>query len=119
LLPFSGGAAIQAEGIHRTLAAKLAGDLMEQIVATPHDEIVTAWNGYTETAGQIQDVTGVVFTDRMYARFSREVVCDEVYVQQQLMQQNWIPPAPNYIRATVQVFDRDRPVVTLNRLMSR
>ena len=28
LLPFTSGAAVQAEGVHRTLAAKLAADLM-------------------------------------------------------------------------------------------
>jgi type II secretory pathway pseudopilin PulG len=29
LLPFAGGAAVRAEGQHRTLAAKLADDLIE------------------------------------------------------------------------------------------
>jgi hypothetical protein len=119
MLPFSSGAAVQAEGIHRTLAAKLAGDLMERIVATPYDTVVGTWNGYAEAAGQIRDVAGAVFADPLYARYSRDVACDYVYVQQQLLQQNWTPPAPNFIVITVRVCDRGRPVMTLSRLISR
>jgi len=37
LLPYTVGAAVRAEGTRRTLAAKLAGDLMEEIVSTPFD----------------------------------------------------------------------------------
>jgi len=38
LLPFVSGAAVRAEGINRTLAARLASDLMEEIVNTPFDQ---------------------------------------------------------------------------------
>ncbi|MHC4619812.1 MAG: type IV pilus modification PilV family protein, partial [Planctomycetota bacterium] len=52
LLPFTSGAAAQAEGLRRTLGAKLAGELMEKIVSTPFDEIVTTYDGYAEAQGQ-------------------------------------------------------------------
>jgi len=61
LLPFTTGAKVQAEGIRRTLAAKLASDLMEQIISTPSAQV----DGYTyiELQGQIKDATGAVFTE--------------------------------------------------------
>ena len=39
--PFSAGAAVQIEGWHRSLTAKLASDLLEEIVNTDYDEIIT------------------------------------------------------------------------------
>jgi hypothetical protein len=114
LLPFSSGAAAQAEGMHRTLAAKLAGDLMEQIVATPYGEIIAVWNGYTEDTGQMRDANREVFTDSMYAQFSRDVACGDSWP----WPQQGIPPA-NFILVTVQVYHRGRLITTLSRLVSR
>jgi prepilin-type N-terminal cleavage/methylation domain-containing protein len=113
LLPFSSGAATQAEGIHRTLAARLASDLMDQIVATPFNTIVSGWNGYAEAEGHVKDAAGVVFSDPLYARFSRDVTCEDVYVPPQTN-----ASAPS-IRVSVRVYDRGRAVVTLNRLIGR
>jgi type II secretory pathway pseudopilin PulG len=53
LLPFSRGAAVQAEGLRVVLAARLADDLMERILATPPSQVVSTWNGYTEAQGQV------------------------------------------------------------------
>jgi type II secretory pathway pseudopilin PulG len=115
LLPFSSGAAVQAEGLRVTLAAKLANDLMERIVATPADQIVSAWDGRTETQGQVKDAGDVVFTDPMYANFSRQVVCESVRV---------VPPESGdlpskFIRVSVQVGYQGREIATLRRLISR
>ncbi len=77
LLPFSHGAAVQAEGRRITLGAKLASDLLERIVATPSSQIVSTWDGYAEAQGQVTDAGGTVFTDPMYANFSRSVACHE------------------------------------------
>ncbi len=63
LLPFTSGAAVRAEGTRMTLAAKLAGDLMEEIVNTPFVQIITGYDGYTEPQGQVKDASGIVFTD--------------------------------------------------------
>jgi len=111
LLPFSSGAAAQAEGIHRTLAARLASDLMDQIVATPFNQIVSDWNGYSEAQGQVKDAQGVVFSDPVYARFSRDVTVENVWVYPQT------DASDPFIRAVVQVYDRGRPVITLSRLI--
>ncbi|MCL5281466.1 MAG: hypothetical protein M1376_16335 [Planctomycetes bacterium] len=116
LLPFSSGASAQAEGLRLTLAAKLAGDLMERIIATPPGQIMAAWDGYAEVQGQVKDAGGAVFTDPMYANFSRRVTChDDVYVPQQ----KGPPLPPNYILVSVQTSYRGRKIASLSRLISR
>ena len=114
LLPFISGAAARAEGINRTLAARLAGDLMEEIVNTPFDQIVDNYNGYSEPQGQVKDAAGVVFTDPNYDRFSREVSCQYVYVPQESGAES-----PKYIRVTVQMNYDGRQIATINRLVSK
>ena len=74
LLPFVSGMRVQAEGMHRTLGAKLAGDLMEWFINTPFEDIVADGGGYVdEPQGQIRDVSGALFSDSdpAYANFSR------------------------------------------------
>jgi len=114
LLPFSSGAAAQAEGVHKTLAAGLASDLMERIVATPYAEIL-AWNGTAEAQGQIRDAEGIVFTDPAYARFSRNVTCTGV----RMYPQGGMSPQSGFILVVVRVYDRGRLMVTLSRLVSQ
>jgi prepilin-type N-terminal cleavage/methylation domain-containing protein len=114
LLPFVSGANVRAEGIRRTLGASLAGNLMEQIIKTPFDQIVDGYN-YTEPQGQVKDLTtGKPFTVTdpryaKYANFSRKVTCVSVTV----------PPATcNFILITVQVDYSGKNVATLCRLVS-
>lgn len=116
LLPFSSGATAQAEGIHRTLAARLASDLMDQIVATPFSSVVANWNGYAETQGRVKDAAGVVFSDPMYARFSRDVTC---VANIGVYPQTGVSPDTGFILVFVRVYDRGQPVVTLSRLIGR
>lgn len=113
LLPFAGGASVQAAGQQRTLAALLAGSLIEQIAATPFDTIVGTYN-YTESQGQMKDSSGATMTDSMYANFSREVSCQYVYVPQQSAEM-----AANFILATVKVYYRGQTIVTTNRLIGK
>lgn len=115
LLPFSSGAAVQAEGTHRALGVRLASDLMERIVSTPRDEIAARWNGYVEEEGEITDAGGFPFTDSLYERFRREVVCVGVYTAQQ----SGAPLAPSFLRASVQVYYQGRPVAAVSRLIGR
>ena len=75
--PFSAGAAVQLEGWHRSLTAKLSSDLLEQIVSTDYDEIVTEWTDYTEAEGAVKDSLGNVFTDPSYANYSRDVTLQQ------------------------------------------
>lgn len=112
LLPFTSGAAVQVEGMRRTLAAKLAGDLMEEIVNTPFNQILDVYNGYTEPQGQVKDASGSVFTDSNYAFFSREAICEYVYMPQESGETE-----PKFIRATVRVYYRGREIVAASRLM--
>ena len=83
LVPFTSGVSVRAEGMRRTLGGKLCSDMIEQILVEPFDDIVGDYDGYSEAEGQIKDATGTVFTDSRYARLSRTVSCDYVYVAQE------------------------------------
>ena len=118
LLPFSSGARVQAEGIHSTIAAKLASDLMEQIIRIDFDEITDEYEIHNESQGNIISNfdTGAKFTDPMYANFSREASCVEVDV----------PVSPGifsedveFIRATVWVKYNGREIAVINRLITK
>ena len=122
LLPFVGGATAQAEGMRRTLAAKLAGDLMERIASTPYERIIKdagepwdGWDGYTEAQGQVKDASGTVFADPIYAKFSREAHCNYVYVPQQEDEE---PPC-FFIFASVRVKYDGAEIAALHRVISR
>jgi type II secretory pathway pseudopilin PulG len=113
LLPFSSGATIQAEGMRRTLGVKLASDLMQEIVNTPYSQIITNYGSYSEAEGQVKDASGVVFTDKNYARFSRNSVCSYVYVPQESG-----TTASKYILVTVRVYYAGDEIAVINRLIS-
>ena len=135
LLPFTSGAAVRAEGMRRTLGAKLAGDLMEEIILKPfHDpdgssydyspgpdagEITLAdfdnvddFDGYAEPQGQVKDVSGTVFTDSNYANFSRDVSCAYVRVSQESETGEL-----KFIRVTVRVYYSGKQIAIINRLI--
>jgi len=114
LLPFTSGAAVQAEGTHRTLGANLASDLIERVVNTPFAQIVANYNGYTEPQVQVRDASGALFTDPKYARFSRSVSCEYVYMPQQSVAAEQI-----FIRVTVRVYYSGKQVAAINRLVSK
>jgi prepilin-type N-terminal cleavage/methylation domain-containing protein len=128
LLPFVSGAAVRAEGINRTLAARLASDLMEQILRLPfHDpddkasyslgpdagdlDNIDDYNGYKELQGQVKDATGAV-----YANFGRNVICEYVTVPPQPEESD--PAKCEFIRITVQVNYSGKQMATIVRLVS-
>ena len=114
LLPFASSAAVREEGMRRTLAAKLAADLMERIVNTPFEQIVDNFN-YTESQGQVKDSTGAVFTSPRYAKFSRTVSCQgDVYVSQESGSAQ-----SKFIRATVSVYYGGRQMAAVSRLITK
>jgi hypothetical protein len=114
LLPFTGGATVQAEGARRTLGAMLANDLIERIANTPFDQIVATYDGWHEAEGQVEDAAGAVLGDAMYARLSREASCAYVYTSQQSGE----VPA-HFVLATVVVRDQGQPVATIGRLIGK
>lgn len=138
LLPFTNGATVQAEGMRRTLGAKLASDLMEQITTKPfHDpngsfydyyegrdvgettledfDNLDDFHGYFELQGQLKDSAGIVFADPAYANFSRYVSCDYVIVPQQLPCEK---DQCNFIQITVRVYYSGKEIIVVNRLVS-
>ena len=134
LLPFMSGAAVRAEGVNRTLAARLASDLMEKILRLPfHDPNVEAsdyspgpesgdydniddYHGYSEPQGQVKDASEELFTDPAYANFSRNVTCEYHAMSPQ--------PEPgsldecDFISITVNVSYKGKQMATLVRLVS-
>ena len=116
LLPYSHGAVVQAEGARMTLAAELASDLMERIMATPRSEVVSAWTGYAEAQGKIRNAGGAVFSDPGYASFSRKVNCyADVFVSQETD-----PSLPSdFLLVSVEVSYQGRVMATLDRLISK
>jgi len=120
LMPFVAGARARAEGQHRTMGAKLAGDLMERIIATDFDDIVGAYGSYSEEQGQVKDMTGAVFTDPVYANYSRQAQCAEVYVSQE---EGYDEPAgaddPIFIWAKVKVYYLGAEIASISRLISK
>jgi prepilin-type N-terminal cleavage/methylation domain-containing protein len=135
LLPFISGAALRAEGVNRTLAARLASDLMEQILRLPfHDpndetsyslgpesgdfDNIDDYDGYTEPQGQVKDADGKLFSvnDSRYANFSRNVTCEYVYVPPQPAES--YPAKCEFIRITVQVDYSGKQMATIVRLVS-
>jgi prepilin-type N-terminal cleavage/methylation domain-containing protein len=112
LLPFTSGAAVRAEGMRRTLAARLAGDLVEEIINTPFEEILAGYDGYAELQGQVKDVSGTAFTDSNYAGFSRDVSCAYVRVPQESETGEL-----KFIRVTVRVYYSGKQIAIINRLI--
>ena len=109
LLPFAGGAAVRAEGMRRTLAARLASDLVEQIVSTSFDQIIDNYGEYTEQQGHIirNFDTAAEFTDPIYAKFSRGANCA------------WDEKQDFFILVTVWVKYNGSEMVVVNRLIAR
>lgn len=112
LLPFTSGASVRAEGMRRTLAAKLAGDLMEEIINTPFDQILAGYDGYAELQGQVKDVSGAAFTDSNYTNFSRDVSCEYVRVPQESETGEL-----KFVRVTVRVYYSGKQIAIINRLV--
>ena len=113
LLPFTSGAAVRAEGMRRTLGAKLASDLMQEIVNTPFNQIVAAYGAFSEAQGQVKDAGGVVFTDSNYAMFSRDSICNYVYVTQESG-----TGVAKFILITVRVYYSGKEIAIINRLVN-
>ena len=108
LLPFTSGAAIRAEGTHRTIAAMLAGNLMERFINTPFDDLVLDGGGYVdEPQGQIRDASGTLLSDPAYAKFSRSATYQYDATQ------------PFFIIVTVCVKYDGNEIISLSRLISK
>lgn len=114
LLPFMAGTSLRAEGRHKTLAAKLAADLIEQIVSTDPNQIIAAWDGFNEDPGQVTAAAGNVFTDSAYSLFGRNASCSEVWLAQESDNDE-----PVFIRATVKVYYNGRETASISRLIAK
>jgi type II secretory pathway pseudopilin PulG len=113
ILPFASSAAVQEQGCKQTIAAKLACDLMEQIIDANFEQIIPTYGSYTEQKGQVKDADGVIFNDPMYADFSKEAVCEEIYVPPQSF------GTKNFIKITVIVRQNGLKLAEVTRLKSK
>jgi prepilin-type N-terminal cleavage/methylation domain-containing protein len=114
LLPFASSATVQQQGCSQTLATKLACDLIEQIINTDFNQIVSTYNGYTEAKGQIKNAAGAVFSDPMYSDLSRQATCEYVYMPQQQSS-----GTQNFIKITVKVYQNGVKLAEVVRLKSK
>ncbi len=112
VVPFSSGSKVRAEGMRRTLAACLASNMMEQVLNTDFDNIISTYN-YSESKGQVKNYQGNNFTDSRYSKFSRKVGSQQVYVSQEDGSFD-----AKFIRVTVAVYYDGLEMVTINRLIS-
>ncbi len=81
LLPFANAASVLEEGGRQTLAANLASELMEKVLTTDPNSMVSSFDGYAEAKGALLDTKGVVLTDSVYTGFSRFVACQDATVK--------------------------------------
>lgn len=75
LLPFTGAANQHVQGGRQTLAADLASELMEKILAADFDSLVSTYNGYTESKNNLLDAAGQKHTGLAYEGLSRYAIC--------------------------------------------
>ena len=80
LMPFTNAGAVLAEGSRQTVATNLASELMEKVLMTDPNDLVTVYDGYTEVDGAMLDTKGQVLTDMVYDGFSRSVACQPATV---------------------------------------
>ena len=113
IMPFSSAAAVQSESTIQTLGAKLAADMLEEIITTDFDQLISAYDGYSESAGSVQDADGGVFSDPTYNNFSLTVACEHFYA---LPQAGIV--SPNFVKITVQAYYDGRQIAELTRLKS-
>jgi len=113
LLPYVSGASVRAEGERQLLAGKLASDLLEEVVATDFNAIISNYN-YSESQGQVRDSQGNVYSGSEYAGFSRRVTTEMVRVSGEDT-----AFGAKFILTTVRVYYKGSEVVCLRRLISK
>ena len=83
LVSFTAGATSNAFAQQSSLSVNLASNLLEEILSTDYDDIVTNYNGYSEATGEMKAVNGSFIDSPQYEGFSRRVVCNEIYLEGQ------------------------------------
>ncbi|MGA2915088.1 MAG: prepilin-type N-terminal cleavage/methylation domain-containing protein [Sedimentisphaerales bacterium] len=116
ILPFASSATVEQQGIKQTIAAKLAGDLVEQILADPNSfsQIGADYDNYAEPNGQIRDANGIIFSGSLYADLSRNADCNYVYMPQQT---NF--GTQNFLKITVRVYQNGLKLSEITRLKGK
>lgn len=107
LLPFAAGASAQMEGARRTLATKLASDMMEKIISTEYEDI-WEYSGQYESEGFMTDANGNFLEDPIYSDFRRFVTCDTATLAN-----------VNLMWVTVTVYYKSEETVNLTTLVGR
>lgn len=106
LLPFANAASVQAEGARQTMAASLASEMMEKVLAADFASVISTYDGYEEADGALLDTAGQVHSDSAYWGFSRHVDCQQASVG-----------SVDLIVITVTVSLNDREMTCLTTLM--
>ena len=132
-VPFAAGASSGQSDGRGTVAAALAQEMMEEVISKPfYDpqgstalgpdgsetrtgstkfDNIDDYHNYTEAAGAIKSMSGIVINDPATVGLSRRVTTTYVY----LTGQSQASPA-TYIRVKVEVLYQGRPLVAVTRL---
>ena len=106
LLPFANAASVQAEGSTQTIAATLASEMMERILATSYADVIATYGSFEEADGALLDAAWQVHAGSIYTGFSRSATCQSATVG-----------SINLIAATVTVSYKGREVTRLTTLI--
>jgi len=88
LMPYSSAASVHVEGSRRTMASKLAANLIEEITASleyasdiNYEGTMNYWDGFYEEEGQVTKIWGAgTYSGDVYRYFSRRVTCREASI---------------------------------------
>jgi prepilin-type N-terminal cleavage/methylation domain-containing protein len=114
ILPFTTGAALQAEGLHRTIGANLASELMEKVANTSYEQLIATYDGYSEPEGGLKDCQGQLYNSSNYEHFSRDVSCSYVYVPQESGEKE-----SKFVLVAVRVYYQGSEIAAIHKLISK
>ena len=106
ILPFAGGSAIRSDIAKRTVAARLAADLLEEITNSDFEDIIINYDGFFQGPGGITDASGAVVTNPESANFYRVSSCQPAVVA-----------GENLVWATVYIYENGTEVLKLSTLI--
>lgn len=108
LMPFGSAAAVQEEGRLQVVATNLATELMEKVLLTDPDLLVSGYDNFTEPKGAMIDTAGNAYSGFRYSRFSRKVSCVPATVA-----------SVDMVIVTVFVYENNREVVRLQTMVKK
>ena len=127
LMPFTAGAQNAVQNAREVLAANLAQELMEEILSKSFNDPdgtnagetnrmkwddMRDYNNFSESQGNIRNLSGEIFTDPLAANMSRTARVESVYVAGQTTSN-----PPTFLRITVEIRYKGQVIKKISRLV--